>query len=346
LIAFVVPGRLNQLTGGYIYDSHIVAGLKKRGHRLVVRQITRRDAARVLASIPDDAVVIVDGLAGGVLPKEIEREAARLRFVALVHHPLARETGTSKAEAQRLQRSERRTLACARHVVVTSPGTATLLMREYGVRKSRISCIEPGTHRLPFGRLRARPGARRVRVNQLLCVATLTPRKGHVTLVRALARLKHLAWHLTCLGSLERDRKTAKRVRAEIRRAGLESRVSLAGEAASRRRIERHYADADVFVLPTEYEGYGMAVAEAIASGLPVVSTPTGAIAALVGREAGILVPPGNVTALAAALERVLVDANARRRFRAGALRRRKRLQTWPQAVRQMAAVVRKVASG
>jgi glycosyltransferase involved in cell wall biosynthesis len=337
LIAFVVPGRLNQLTGGYIYDSHIVSGLKTRGHRLVVRQIARRDAARVLASIPDDAVVIVDGLAGGVLPKEIEREAARLRFVALVHHPLAHETGTSKAEAQRLRVSERRTLACARHVVVTSPGTATLLVREYGVRKSRISCIEPGTHRQAV--------ARGSGGKSLLCVATLTPRKGHVTLVRALARLKHLDWHLTCLGSLERDRKTAKHVRAEIRRAGLESRVSLAGEAASRRRLERHYAEADVFVLPTEYEGYGMAVAEAIASGLPVVSTPTGAIAALVGREAGILVPPGNVTALAAALERVLVDGNARRKFRAGALRRRKRLQTWPQAVRQMAAVVRKVAS-
>lgn len=337
MIVFLVPGALTQLTGGYIYDRHIVSGLKRIGHRLVVKHITRRDAARVLASIPDGAVVIVDGLAGGVLPGEIEREAARLRFVALVHHPLAHETGLSKADARRLWRSERRTLQCARHVVVTSPGTAKLLVREYGIGATRIACIEPGTHRVAV--------ARGTGGNSLLCVATLTPRKGHVTLVRALARLKHLDWHLTCLGSLDRDLRTVKRVRAEIRKAGLGRRVTLAGETASRRQLERHYARADVFVLPTEYEGYGMAVAEAIASGLPVISTPTGAIPALVGTEAGILVPPGNVAALAAALERVLVDRNARKTFRSGALRRRRRLQTWPQAVRKMAAVVRKVAA-
>lgn len=337
MIAFVVPGRLDQLTGGYIYDRHIVTGLKRLGHRIVVKYITPRSAARVLASIRDDAIVIVDGLAGGVLAREIEREAGRLRFVALVHHPLANETGVSRADARRLWRSERRTLRCARHVVVTSRATAKLLVREYGVSATRISCIEPGTDR--------RPAARGTGGNSLLSVATLTPRKGHVTLIRALARLKHLDWHLTCLGSLDRDRKTVKRVREEIRRAGLETRVSLVGETASSGRLKRFYAQADVFVLPTTYEGYGMAVAEAIAGGLPVISTPTGAISALVGDDAGILVPPGNVAALAAALERMLTDRDARRKFQAGALRRRKRLRTWPQAVRKMAAVVRKVAA-
>jgi len=337
LVAFLVPGALTQPTGGYIYDRHIVAGLKTRGHRLAVRQITRRTAARVLASIPDDAVVIVDGLAGGVLPREIEREAARLRFVALVHHPLAYETGVSKAEARRLWRSERRTLRCARHVVVTSHATAKLLARDYGVGAARLSCIEPGTDR----RIVARGASR----NSLLCVATLTPRKGHVTLVRALARLKHLDWRLICVGSLVRDPKTVRRVRGEIRKAGLEGRVWLAGETAGRRRLDRLYAGADVFVLATEYEGYGMAVAEAIASGLPVISTPTGAIRSIVGAEAGILVPPGNAGALSAAIERMLEDVAARRTFQAGARRRRKRLPTWPQAVRKMAAVVRKVAA-
>jgi len=337
LIAFLVPGALTELTGGYIYDRQIVEGLTRLGRRLAVRQITRRDATRVLASIPDDAVVIVDGLAGGVLPREIEREAARLRFIALVHHPLAHETGVSKADARRLWRSERRALQCVRHVVVTSPATATLLAREYGVRRTRISCIEPGTQR--------RAVARSAGGSSLLCVATLTPRKGHITLIRALARLKHLDWHLTCLGSLGRDPKTATRVRAEIRKAGLEQRVVLAGQTASRARLERLYARADVFVLPTEYEGYGMAVAEAIASGLPVISTPTGAIPSLVGADAGILVPPRNVRALAGAIEKLLVDRQARKECRAGALRRRKRLPTWPQAVRKMAAVVRRVAA-
>lgn len=335
MIAFVVPGPLNQLTGGYIYDRHIVRGLARRGHRVAVKQIRPGHAVRVFASIPDGTVVIVDGLAGGVMPGPIEREAARLRFVALVHHPLAYETGVSKATAHRLLLSERRTLTCVRHVVVTSPGTAALLTRKYGVRAGRITCIEPGTER--------RTSAPSISGNALLSVATLTPRKGHLTLIRALARVRHLDWHLTCLGSLTRDRGTVKRVRDEIRKLRLSDRVTLAGETSSDARLERYYRNADVFVLATEYEGYGMAVAEAIASGLPVISTPTGAIPFLVGRDAGILVPPRNIAALARAIERMLVDANSRAKFRAGALRRRRRLQTWHRAVQQMAAVIRLV---
>jgi glycosyltransferase involved in cell wall biosynthesis len=336
LIAFVVPGRLTQLTGGYIYDAHIVTGLKRLGHRVAVKDLSGAGAARVFASIPDDAVVIVDGLAGGVLPREIARESNRLRFIALVHHPLAHETGISKADARRLLRSERETLRHVRHVVVTSPATASLLRREYAVNARRVTCIEPGTDRAPASLGSAR---------SLLSVGTLTPRKGHVVLVRALARLKHLDWKLTCVGSLTRDLKTVRRVRAEIRKAGLQDRIALVGETSSHRRLQEYYARAGVFVLPTEYEGYGMAVAEAIASGVPVVSTPTGAIRQMVGNDAGILVPPGNVSALAAAVERMLTDDRARRRFRAGARRRRSALQSWPQAVRQMAAVVRKVAA-
>jgi hypothetical protein len=337
LIAFVVPGPLNQLTGGYIYDSHIVSGLRSLGHRVAIKQTNLRDARRMFASLPDDTVVIVDGLAGGVLPAQIEREAGRLRFIALVHHPLAHETGVSRADARRLLESERRTLTCARHVVVTSPETAKLLTWEYAVMQRRMTCIEPGTDRWPV--------ARGTGGGALLCVATLTPRKGHVTLMRAAAQIKDLDWHLTCLGSLDRDRKTVARVRDEIRKAGLESRVSLVGETSSRARLERFYAQADVFVLPTEYEGYGMAVAEALASGLPIVSTPTGAIPALVGRSAGILVPPGNVDALAAAIRRILTQPSLRAKFRAGALKRRRQIPMWPHAVRQMAAVIRAVAA-
>src|SRR5206468_4964505 len=130
---------------------------------------------------------------------------------------------------------------------------------------------------------------------------------------------------------------TVRRVRDEIRKAGLAGRVTLAGETASRVRLRRCYTAADVFVLPTEYEGYGMAVAEAIGSGLPVISTPTGAIPQLVGRDAGILVPRGNVNALANALRRVLGDQGVLAELRAGAMRRRNSLQTWAQTVRQFA---------
>jgi len=345
LIAFVAPGPLTQLTGGFIYDKQIVDGFRRLGHRVIVKGVSTgfpnptsrdlRDAARALASIPDESVTIVDGLAGGAMPLQIEREARRLRFVALVHHPLAHETGVPKRDVIRLWAHETFTLQHARHVVVTSPRTALLLMREYGVKKPRITCIEPGTDR--------RPVSRGTAGNSLLCVATLTPRKGHVTMIRALARVAHLDWHLTCLGSLDRDPATVRTVRDEVRKAGLTERVTLAGETASRARLSRYYDEADAFVLPTEYEGYGMAVAEAVASGLPVISTPTGAIPQLVGRDSGILVPSADVNALANALKRVIADGNLRAKLRAGARRRRSALRTWPLAVREFMAVVRKV---
>jgi glycosyltransferase involved in cell wall biosynthesis len=346
LIAFVVPGSLRQLTGGYIYDKHIVDGLRRLGYRVAVRKVAERfpsptaadlaGATRVLASIPKGSVVIVDGLAGGAMPKQIEREAERLRFVALVHHPLAHETGVSQNDAVKLWAHETWTLQHVRHVVVTSPRTAALLTREYGVKRGRLTCIEPGTERWPASRGTGR--------NSLLCVATLTPRKGYRTLVRALARVAHLDWHLTCLGSLKRDTTTVSLVRREIRRAGLDKRVTLAGETGSHERLKSYYRRADLFVLPTEYEGYGMAVAEAIASGLPVVSTPTGAIPRLVGRDAGILVPSGDVDQLTRVLERVLSDRRLLEKLRAGAVRRRSQLRTWDQAIRQFAGVIRRVA--
>ena len=345
MIAFVAPGPLTQLTGGYIYDNQIVEGFRRLGRRVIVKGVSERfptpaardlrEAADVLESIPDGTVTIVDGLAAGAMPRQIEHEASRLRVIALVHHPLAHETGVSKRDATRLWAHETFTLQHVRHVVVTSPRTARLLTREYGVKRRRISCIEPGTDRRPLNRGTGR--------NSLLCVATLTPRKGHVTLIRALARAARLDWHLTCLGSLDRDPVTVRRVRDEIRKGGLAQRVTLAGETASRARLQRYYDEADVFVLPTEYEGYGMAVAEALASGLPVVSTPTGAIPQLVGRDAGILVPSGDVTALANALTRVLNDGKVREKLRAGARCRRSALRTWTQTVREFAAVVRKV---
>jgi glycosyltransferase involved in cell wall biosynthesis len=346
LIAFVAPGALTQLTGGYIYDKQIVDGLKRLGFRVALKRVSPhfpnpaprdlREGARVLASIPDGSVTVVDGLAGGAMPRQIQHEAERLRIIALVHHPLALETGVSKKRALELRACERSTLRHVRHVVVTSPHTARVLLRDYGVERSRITCVEPGTDKHPVGR-----GTKR---NSLLCVATLTPRKGHTTLIRALARVAHLDWHLTCLGSLDRDPATVRRVRNEIRQSGLAGRVTFAGETRSRAQLRRYYSRADLFVLPTEYEGYGMAVAEAIGSGVPVISTPTGAIPDLVGRQAGVLVPRGNVAALAKALARVLTDDRFRARLRAGALRRRGALPSWAQTARRFASVVRKVA--
>ncbi len=348
-LVFVVPGRLETLTGGYGYDRRIAAGLVERGWSVAVRELddgfpfptvdARADAARVLASIPDGATVLVDGLALGALPAEAEREAARLKIVGLVHHPLALETGIGAADAAVLDASERRALAAVRWVVVTSRRTAAAL-EGYGVSAGRLDTIEPGTDRAPLAR-----GSLGGPL-QLLCVAALAPRKGHELLLHALVSIPSRQWRLTCVGSLERHPATADHLRALACATGLDSLVEFVGEADATA-LPGYYDSADIFVLPTLYEGYGMAVAEALARGLPIVSTRTGAIAELVGDEAGIVVPPGDVAALSAALSRVVgtpAAAGVRETLARGARRMRETLPTWDDAASRMDALLCRVA--
>jgi glycosyltransferase involved in cell wall biosynthesis len=338
----VVPGSMATLTGGYGYDREIVAGLERRGWTVRVHEIpgafpfpsdaARADAVRVLASLPDGARVLVDGLALGALPDEAAREARRLALIALVHHPLADETGLSPEARAVLEDSERRALRAVRRVVVTSHATAARVTA-FGVAAPSIAVVEPGTEPAPQSR---GSGGDAV---QLLCVATIVPRKGHDVLIRALASLTGARWHLTCVGGLDRDASWAASVRELVRASDLDGRVSFVGELG-REALDARYDTSDVFVLPTWYEGYGMAVAEALARGLPVVSSATGAIGALVTAEAGVLVPPGDVPALARALRSVIDDTTLRTRLARGAREVRRRLPSWDDAAASMAHTI------
>jgi len=149
---------------------------------------------------------------------------------------------------------------------------------------------------------------------------------------------------LTCVGSLQRSPATVQRLSEQIEAEGLEDHVRLAGELDAAA-LEDCYDAADLFVLPTRHEGYGMAVAEALARGIPVISTPTGAIADLVGRDAGMLVPPDDFQALTATLWRVLEDEQLRQRLREGARRVRERLPTWQEQAGKMAEVLARAAA-
>jgi glycosyltransferase involved in cell wall biosynthesis len=344
-LSVVVPGDLETRTGGYGYDRRIVAGLRALGWQVDVVRLddgfpfptpaARESADRCLASIPDGGLVLADGLAFGALPDEAARHARRLAIVALVHHPLASENGLDPAAAAGLEKSERRALASARAVIVTSRATARSLDR-YGVAADRIHVVEPGTDPAPLAR-GSESGA------SLLCVATLTPRKGYEVLVRAVAAIRATSWRLRCAGSLDRDAATVARVRELVAAFGIDDRVALLGDLDTSQ-LAVEYERADLFVLPTLHEGYGMAVGEALARGLPVVSTATGAIAELVGPdpaggrpEAGIVVPPGDAAAFADALARVVADRGLRARLAAGARAVRNHLPSWDAAAANMA---------
>ena len=344
-LVFIVPGRLETRTGGYEYDRRMVVGLRARGWSIDVQELdgsfphptpeALNQAARVLAAIPDRGTVVVDGLALGAMPAEAEREASRLRIVALVHLPLAAEIGIGRDVAEQLEASERRAIAASSLVIVTGKAT-TAALANYGVPPELIEVVEPGTDRAPLARGSGEGPL------QLLCVATLNPGKGHEMLCRALAAVPYRDWHLTCAGSLDRHPQTVERLRERLRADGLEARVSLAGDLNAAA-LAACYDRADLFVLATLHETYGMAVAEALAHGLPVVSTATGAIPELVGDEAGLLVPAGDTAQLTSTLSQVLGDPALRARLAEGARRVRDRLPTWEDAVGEMDAALARV---
>ena len=337
----MVPGRIETRTGGYEYDRRMVAGLRALGWSAGIREIggeflcpsagALTAAAGVLAALPDGALVVIDGLALGSMPEQIERESNRLRIVALVHLPLASEIGLDAATAAGVRDRERRALRASALVVVTGQSTIAVV-EEYGIQRSRIVLIEPGTDAAPIARGSGEGPL------QLLCVATLNRGKGHAMLFRALAGVA-VDWRLTCAGSLTRDPETVRQLRRQLRSDRLDDRVMLTGEADAGA-LAAFYDAADLFVLATLHESYGMAVAEALAHGLPVISTRTGVIADLIGGDAGILVEPGDGEALAAALRGVMTDAGLRGRLAEGARRARTRLPGWADAASRMSAAL------
>jgi glycosyltransferase involved in cell wall biosynthesis len=341
----VIPGDLSTPTGGYVYDRRIASGLQQLGWHLDLVELDASfpmptatalgAAAARLDAIDDEALVLIDGLALGAMPGVVERERHRLRLVGLIHHPLALETGLTVERAEALRTSETAALAAMRIVITTSAATARALA-DFGVSQDRIAVIRPGTDPAPLAKGSADGTL------QLLCVAAVTPRKGHGLLIDALAELTDLDWRLTCIGSLDRSPETLAALREQIVERGLTERVRLAG-AVDDATLGKAYAEADLFVLPSLFEGYGMAFAEALARGLPVVGCRAGAVPDTVPADAGVLVAPGSVPALREALAQLLTNAERRAGLAAGARRARAALPAWGDSARRLAATLTKV---
>lgn len=339
---FLVPGDWHFPTGGYTYDRRIAGALRDGGHSVTAHSLagcwpypSAADLAaadHTLAHLPDHSVVVADGLAFGAMPTLAAAHAHRLRWVALVHHPLHLETGLSPTQRQHLLNAETQALQHARRVVVTSTATASDVIA-MGVPAAQVEVVEPGTDRVWMpNRPHERGGPLR-----LLCVATLTPRKGHGLLLSALADLGHLNWELHNVGSATRDPATAETLRAQA--APMAQRVFWHGELDAQT-LHTHFASADVFVLASLHEGFGMVVTEALAYGLPVVASNAGALAQTLPQDAGLSVAAGDVPALRLALEQVISHKIIRERLAAGARAAAANLPSWPQqATRLMAAL-------
>ncbi|MBB3935711.1 glycosyltransferase family 4 protein [Aureimonas phyllosphaerae] len=334
-LVFAIPGDLDAPSGGYSYDRRMIAELGGLGWQVDVLALPagfplpgRADLAATAAAfraLPDGALVLVDGLAFGALPDVARSEGTRLRIVALVHHPLALEDGLAAPVADALRASEREALARARAVVATSSTTARLLSIGFGVG-SRIAVAPPGTER-PAAPLE-RPSSR---MPTILSVGSLIPRKDHALLVDALTGLVERPWRCRIVGSETADPPTARALKVRIADAGLERRIAVVGAV---RDVAAEYRTADIFALPSRFEGYGMAFAEAMAHGLPIVGCDGGAVSEVVPSSAGMLVEPGDAQAFTRALEALIRDAALRQRMADGALEAAARLPTWGASAR------------
>jgi glycosyltransferase involved in cell wall biosynthesis len=340
-VAFAVPGDLNTPTGGYIYDRRVIELLPHSGWQ--VRHIelpgdypapgntSLQKTEQLLAALSRGMLLVIDGLAFGAMPAALV-DRIKQRIVALVHHPLAKEAGIAAARAADLARSERAALARAIHVIVTSDSTADLLVREFEVPAEKISVAEPGTE--PARRARGADGPPR-----LLSVGSVTAHKGFDVLMRALAQISDLPWQSRIVGSLDRDPAMVTVVRDAAASAPLTGRIVLRG-ALDQGALAEEYDAARLFVLASHFEGYGMAFAEALARGLPIVACAGGAVTSTVPADAGLLVPPGDTDALAAALRRLLSNPAELARRAEAAWRHAERLPRWRETAQKFAAAL------
>jgi glycosyltransferase involved in cell wall biosynthesis len=341
-IYFAIPGDINALTGGYAYDRRLLTELHSLGYKLkhlplssqfpVPDHQTLSDTAQQFAQLPDGALVIADGLAFGLMETIAEQHQDRLNIIALCHHPLMLEAGLTDAQAQQLLISEQRALNAAKAVIVTSAMTGKILTEQFRISAGKIVIAEPGTDRQTFAPCAGNPPL-------LLTLATITRRKAHNVMIDALATIQHLPWIARFVGGSHFDLHWAELMQQKVIAAGLQKRITFVGNVAD---TKSEYAAADVFVLPSLFEGYGMAFAEALSFGLPIIAARAGAVPDVVPDTAGILVEPNNSLALADALQQLLSTENLRRQLQAGAQSAAQALPSWADTASKVAALIDK----
>jgi glycosyltransferase involved in cell wall biosynthesis len=350
-VHFVVPDGIDDAarpSGGNTYDRNLCRELTSIGWSVHEHSVpgfwSRPDAASfdaldgAMRRIPDGALVLLDGLVASTAPDVLVPHARRLRLVVLVHMPLGLRHADNGPGG--IQMRERAALCAAEAVITTSSWSRRRLMELYALPADRMHVAEPGVRAAELATGTETGGC-------LLSVAAVIPDKGHGALLDGLATISDLSWHWNCVGSVDRDPEFVEALRRRSREHGLADRVRFAG-AATGADLDHAYAAADVMVLASRAETYGMVVTEALARGLPVIATGVGGVPEALGHGSGgirpgLLVPEDDPSALAGALRSWLTDAELRTRLRRAARERRESLRGWSATTSIVAEVLAEI---
>ncbi|KKK05102.1 glycosyltransferase [Micromonospora sp. HK10] len=342
VVHVVLPGDIDDPatpSGGNSYDRRACRGLAALGWTVREHPVPggwpypeageRAALAGLLAALPAGALVLLDGLVASTVPEVLAPHAHRLRLVILVHLP-------------RDDDVEARALAAATAVVATSEWTRRRLLDRYRLAAARVAVAAPGVDPAPLA-----PGS--PAGGRLLCVAAVTPVKGHDVLADALAEVADLPWRCDWVGSLTREPAFVARLSGRLAGTGLADRVRRPGPLTGAA-LDAAYAAADLLILPSRQETYGMVVTEALARGVPVLGSDTGGLPDTLGRapdgtRPGLLVPSGNPAALAAALRAWLTGPVLRARLRRAARQRRDTLTGWTVTAQRLAAALKEATA-
>jgi glycosyltransferase involved in cell wall biosynthesis len=345
-VVFAIPGDLDTPTGGYRYDKRVIAELLAFGWRVRHLRLSSEfpspsdaalaETATILAAIPSEALVMIDGLALGAIPLGVLK-SLKAKLVALCHHPLAFETGLTSDRIDYLHRTEREALSRAVATIATSRSTAELLAREFNVAAGDLTVAEPGTEPAPRAKANASPP-------RLLSVGAITRRKGHDTLAKALSKIRDLDWEWRIAGSTDRDTIAMQTLTREIADGKIGDRTALLGPLDDAG-LEQEYSSASLFVLPSHFEGYGMAFTEALARGLPVVAGSGGALVETVPKDAGVFVAPGNAGELVLVLRRLLTTPAELSKRADAAWDYAKKLPRWSDTAQHIAGALDRAAA-
>lgn len=331
-----------QPSGGNLYDRRMCDGLAALGWRVHEHAVAGEwpspspeamsELACLLASVPRESLVLVDGLLGSAAPTVLLPQLRRLHVVVLVHLPLG-------VERPSVRLAERGLLAQCAGVVTTSEWTREWLVSHYDLEPTRVRAAAPGVDPAPRAAGTAEGGG-------LLAVGRVSRLKGHDVLATALAEIADLPWHCTWVGPVDTYPVLVAALRERLRRTGLADRVEITG-ALPRHETDRAYAAADLLVVASRAETYGMVVTEALARGVPVLASSVGGLPDALGRapdgrRPGLLVRPGDGEVLGRALRWWLTDPMVREDLRDAARARRLTLAGWDAAAKGLADALRR----